>query len=267
MKLDYKIRDHEGRLAYVKTLDITNATSYELEAISNYILQVAPRERQAYKVMTQKEYDNYYSMKKVDVDISHEEVLQMVKSESNDYCNTDWEITEQDINEESEMGDILKQYNDERKHVIKLMKDKKISIKKYRRLLANINDDMLQTKQSYKGVTERPTQIKWTGDKVDYTVLDYTNTRHIKAIIKGLNLNMDIEPNNVLSLIVEDMRVAIKVLYAENKIDKKDVAIVTGLNSRHTLEELQEIVGIQPSGISKRLTKVCKKVAEYFKNN
>ena len=79
--------------------------------------------------------------------------------------------------------------------------------------------------------------------------------------------DMDIEPNNVLSLIVEDMRVAIKVLYAENKIDKKDVAIVTGLNSRHTLEELQEIVGIQPSGISKRLTKVCKKVAEYFKNN
>lgn len=267
MKLDYKIRDHEGRLAYVKTLDITNATSYELEAISNYILQVAPRERQAYKFMTQKEYDNYYSMKKVNVDISHEEVLQMVKSESNDYCNTDWEITEQDINEESEMGDILKQYNDERKHVIKLMKDKKISIKKYRRLLANINDDMLQTKQSYKGVTERPTQIKWTGDKVDYAVLDYTNTRHIKAIIKGLNLDMDIEPNNVLSLIVEDMRVAIKVLYAENKIDKKDVAIVTGLNSRHTLEELQEIVGIQPSGISKRLTKVCKKVAEYFKNN
>ena len=45
------------------------------------------------------------------------------------------------------------------------------------------------------------------------------------------------------------------------------MAIVTGLNSRHTLEELQEIVGIQPSGISKRLTKVCKKVAEYFKNN
>ena len=54
----------------------------------------------------------------MDVDISHEEVLQMVKSESNDYCNTDWEITEQDINEESEMGDILKQYNTYMKNMI-----------------------------------------------------------------------------------------------------------------------------------------------------
>ena len=50
-------------------------------------------------------------------------------------------------------------------------------------------------------------------------MIDYSNTSHVKAILKGLSLEMDIEPYNTLSIIVEDMRVAIKVLYKENKIE------------------------------------------------
>ena len=61
MKLDYDLKTVDERLNYVESLDLTKATAYELESISNYILQVAPKERQAYKVVTQKEYDNYYS--------------------------------------------------------------------------------------------------------------------------------------------------------------------------------------------------------------
>ena len=266
MKLDYDLKTVDERLNYVESLDLTKATAYELESISNYILQVAPKERQAYKVVTQKEYDNYYSRKKVNIDISQDEVLRIVKKESNNYCNFCWKIKDVDLKENSKMGNILRQYQKTKKHLIKLKKEGKIGIKSYRSLLANINDDMLLVKQIFKGATERPASPKWLGDKIDYDKIDYSNTSHVKAILKGLSLEMDIEPDNTLSIIVEDMRVAIKVLYKENKIDDKDIAIVAGLNGGYTLQEMEQVVEMQFSGMNKRFNKVCGKISEYFEN-
>lgn len=266
MKLDYDLKTVDERLAYVKALDLSNATAYELELVSNYILQVTPKERQAYKIVTQFEYDDYYRRKKVNVDISQDEVLQIVKKESNDYCNLSWKIMDLDLKETSEMGDILRQYQKTKEHIIELKEEGKIGIKPYRSLLANINDDMLLVKKIHKGATERPSTPKWLGDKIDYNIIDYSNTSHVRAILKMLSLDMDVEPDNTLSIIVEDIRVAIKALHRENKIDDKDIAIVTGLNSGYTLQELEQTVDIQYSGINKRFNKVCNEISEYFEN-
>lgn len=266
MKLDYDLKTLHKRLPYVEALDLSSATAYELETVSNYILQVVPKERQKYKIVTQKEYDDYYRRRKAKVDVSKEEELRILESQSNNYCNISWKIGALDLKETSEMGDILRQYQKTKEHIIEIKEKGKIGIKPYRNLLANINDDMLLVKQIFKGATERAITPKWLGDKMDYSLIDYTNKEHVKVILKILNIDMDVEPNNTLSLIVEDMRVAIKILHRENKIDDKDIAIVTGLNCGYTLKELEQVVEMQYSGINKRFNKVCRKISEYFEN-
>lgn len=264
MKLDYDLKTVEERVAYVETLNLGSAKAYELEIVSNYILQATPKERQAYKIITQNEYDNYYRRKKANIDVSKEEVLEIVKKESNNYCNLSWKISTLDLKETSQMGDILRQYQKTKEYLIKRKDEGKIGVKLYRSLLANINDDMLLVKQICKGATERPSITKWLGDKIDYSIIDYSNTSHVRVVLKMLSLEMNIEPDNTLSIIVEDMRRAIKVLHRENKLDGKDIAIVTGLNSGYTLHELEQIVNIQYSGINKRFNKICEKISEYF---
>lgn len=269
LTIDYSLEQLDQRIAHANELPLEKYSSHQLEVVANYILQKAPKEeKRMYEIVTQFEYDQYNKDKlhRADVDIYNDEVIQIIKRDCNEYINMDWKVTAEDLNEDSLMGEILRSYNDYIVKLQKLAQDKPIHFKKYRRIIGEIKNDMLIVKKIFKGYTEKRVMPKWLGETLDYELLDYTDVTHVKAILKTLDLDGNITPNNTLTLIAEDMRATLRALYNDKKISSIDIAIVQGLNRGYTLQELEDVANIQCSGINKRFNKVCFKIAQYHSN-
>lgn len=266
LTIDFSLQQIDERLVHVNTLPLKCYSSYQLEIVANYLLQKAPKEeKKMYEVVTQLEYDQYnkHKLHRADVDVYDDEVLQIIKRDCNEYVNMDWKVTSEDLNEDSLMGEILRDYNDYIMKLQQLADNNPIHFKKYRKIIGEIRNDMLIVKKIFKGYTEKPTRPKWIGETLDYELLNYTDVIHVKAILRAVDLDSNITPNNTLTLVAEDMRATLRALYNDKKINSLDIAIVQGLNRGYKLQELEGVAKIQSSGINKRFNKVCCKIAQY----
>lgn len=253
-------------------LVVDSSELMRLEKYSNYLLKLAPKDSvYRYEVMNQKEFD-YKLEQEGKLYIESEEFLANVRVDKNDYINMSVTISEKDLIAEDELGKILRDYQRGKEHLLKEMRKmqngetSKYKLYEIKKHLQSINDDIIQAKIHYKGIVDKHDQVKWFGDIVDYDlIIDYKNPNHIKAILKYLRLDCDIDPSKSLSLVAEDLSVAIRMLKEDNIIDDIDNKIITGINVDNcTLRELEGIIGMRFSSIHKRFNRICNKISAFL---
>lgn len=271
LELNLGLETFEERLAHIEQLvedgKLNGIGNGQKEFIATYLLKKAPRDKvmkKKYLLMSKSEFDTYIERQRTGVEVDNpDEPLKIYVAENNDYINMDWKVTDDDLREESTMGLTLRNYNIYKNLLNELQKAGKISVKAYRRLMSDINDDMLLTKQICKSATEKDKHKKWIGDKIDYDAIDYTNEHHIEAIISNIYLKGDIIPNNTMCLIAYDILFALDEMQRKELLTDKDRTVVDMTNERYKLKEIGSRVGIQESGVRKRFKKICQKIAKY----
>ena len=243
-----------------------------IERDANYLLNSLdiPRDSQyKYNLLTQEEFDKM--LKKEEKGDITEEVYQniLVSKDKNDYINMDLVITKKDLNEDSEMGVILRDYEKIKTHIkeehmkLKSGKGSYINLYSIKLILGTINCDMLDVKKSYKGITRPSNKLGDIGSLPDYGAIKYSNPAHVKALITYIRFG-EIEPDSMLSHMVYDMEKAVKELYKAGMIDDLDVEIIdcinSGMSNVATAREIQR----DESTVRARMDKVCKKIALFY---
>lgn len=154
------------------------------------------------------------------------------------YTNTKTIITVDDLNNKT-YGEYLKAYNDTRDILIEEMlflqgrlktEENEVEIKKTNHslnqimsLLANINEDMKIVKESFQGLTQYCIKEKKCGYVNNSALLDdisYSNQKHISYVLRYLDLNQPLTPNDDLSIVSTDIKQVISIL-TEKKILKE----------------------------------------------
>lgn len=188
------------------------------------------------------------------------------------YKSKDIVITKKLLNEDSEMGVILRGYEPARKLLSEELEEYKAGNGKafkleyglIRRQLSSIKSDMVHTVKYYKGLDyEQPAATK--EKKVDCDSFDYSDWKIIKKLI-GTGL-VDLEnrttcSNEVVSIITLDLIKAIKGL----GLSELDSKIITMYNEGHNLDEISgaEEINLHFSNISRRIDKICKLISNYL---
>lgn len=242
------------------------------ERDASYLLNSSdlPRDKRTqYKFLTEEEF-TYLIIKENMKDITDAECIHMQEIKpSAVYINMDTKIGPKDFLDE-ELMDILIAYENARIHLKNEMKKIKngqesyLNIYQIKNLLAAINVDMIDVKKVIKSVT-RPSTKK--GDESgDFNIddIDYTNPKHIKAILTTIS-KRGISPSSDLSHLRFDMDYAIEVLHKENKLDKKDIQIIEGISYKIPMSVLGEELGISKQAVAKRISKITKKIAEFYR--
>ena len=188
------------------------------------------------------------------------------------YKSKDIVITKKLLNEDSEMGVILRGYEPARKLLSEELEEYKAGNGKaskleyglIRRQLSSIKSDMVHTVKYYKGLDyEQPAATK--EKKMDCDSFDYSDWRIIKKLI-GSGL-VDLEnrtacSNEVISIITLDLSRAIKGL----GLSKLDSKIIEMYNEGHNLDEISgaEEINLHFSNVSRRIDKICKLISKYL---
>lgn len=243
-----------------------------IERDGNYLLNSldVPRDSQhKYNLLTQEEFDKKLKDEKK-VDLYSEELVDILKpSFKNDYTNMDLKISSKDLLEDSEMGEILRDYDAIKSHLkeeiqkIKLKQGSYLNVAKVKMILGTINCDMLDVKRSYKGITRPSTKLGDIGSAPDYHSINYTNPAHVKEIICKVRFG-EIEPNSMLSHIAYDIEKAIKTLYQSGKLDDLDMEIVDCLNSGYSERRTADELNKGKTTIQQRINKICRRIALYY---
>ena len=243
-----------------------------IERDGNYLLNSLdiPRDSQhKYNLLTQEEFDKKLKDEKK-VDLFSEDLVDILKpSFKNDFTNMDLKITNKDLEEDSEMGEILRDYDAIKSHLkeeIRKIKSKQgsyLNVTKAKMTLGTINCDMLDVKKSYKGITRPSTKLGDIGSAPDYDSIKYSNPAHVKAIISNVRFG-EIEPDSMLSHLAYDIKKAIDSLYANNKLDDLDMEIIDCINSGYSERRTAEELGKGKTTIQQRMGKICRRIALYY---
>ena len=243
-----------------------------IERDGNYLLNSldVPRDSQhKYNIMTQEDFDKLLKKEEKD-DIADDAYQNILKPKfENDYTNMDLKITSKDLSEDSEMGEILRDYDAIKSHLkdemkkIKLKQGSYLNVTKAKMILGTINCDMLDVKKSYKGITRPSTKLGDIGSAPDYDAIKYSNPAHVKAIISNVRFG-DIQPDSMLSHLAYDIEKAINSLHANGKLDDLDMEIVECLNSGYSERRIAEELKKGKTTIQQRVGKICRRVALYY---
>lgn len=280
MKYSYVMKYHEEYTSEFYKVNVNTNDNLSsdinvfkaLERDGSYLLNSLdiPRDEQyKYNILTQEEFDKILE-KEEKSDITDEAFRDILKpKDKNDFINMDLKITHKDLNEDSEMGEILRQYNKVKLHLneenkkIKAKENSYLNLYKIKMLSGTINCDMDSVKKSYKGITRPSTKLGDIGSAPDYNAIKYSNSEHIKAIIKTVKFG-DLEPDSMLSHLACDIQIAIKNLHKRQELDHIDLEIIEGINSGVSLRTLEKELKISNQAISKRFNNICKKIALFY---
>ena len=243
-----------------------------IERDANYLLNSldVPRDNQhKYNILTQEEFDNLLK-KEEKGDITDEAYQNILKPAfKNDYTNMDLKIANKDLNEDSEMGAILREYEKIRLHIkdefakIKSKQYSYLNVYSAKLILGTVGCDMLDVKKSYKGITRPSTKLGDIGGEIDYTNADYTKPKQIKLLLQTVKFG-EIRPDDLLSHLAYDLEVAISELLKRGELDEIDKEIIETMSAGVSMRKLSTEIGISQPAITKRFNKLAKKIALYF---
>lgn len=300
VKLDYTLENLEERINYIKTKykeiseyhEEYTSDYYKVEVNSNdnlsadinifkaierdasYLLNSLdiPKEREyRYNLLTQEEFDKLLRGENK-ADLYSDSFLNILKPDfTNDYINLSLVVTKRDILEDSEMGEVLRQYNDIRECLknemrkIKMGEESHLKLYQIKSLLSGLIGDMLDTKRTYKGIRRPSTKLGDIGSCPDYDKIDYSNKDHVKAIIANVKFG-EIQPDSELSHIAYDIEVAISGLYQQDMLDELDLEIINCINSGMSNISTAKEVGRDESTIRSRVNKICRRISVYYES-
>lgn len=246
---------------------------HQLERAGSYILQALPKEeRKGVPLLSQKELDAIIGTKEVGLE---GDLLTIAKVEKNNYKSNDVVVTAKLIKEDSEMGAILREYKKlqdklkEEQALYKQGKEFKFPMWIVNKQLTSVKGDMIDTIIAYKGLDIlRPATTKRASIDIDIDIIDYSEPKVIKSILKTIPLNEydgetenSLAPDNDLSIVAEDLRASIRALNRQNKLDDIDNIIITEVNYGTSLRDIAPLVGINHVSVNKRLDKIAQKIS------
>lgn len=254
-----------------------------IENLATYLLNsrdIPLEKQQEYKIYTdeqlfkaaQKELNSKSSPKSAQK--SENEIIEFLlrTSNSSTYYVKDTVIKPSDFEDkEGNLGEILKDYDlmyqHLRENARKLKNGEKTaySVTKIKRLMSDLKDDMILTKEKIK----RPIMLENNGDFsniTDWNQFDFTNENHIKAILY-FKLRQ-LSPEDELAIIIYDVNNIIKQLFKERKLSKIDLEILNMIQSQFTLEEIAKELGYSgKTTIFKKFNNIIKKIVKYSEEN
>lgn len=241
-----------------------------LELLGTYLLNskdLPTESKQEYKIYT----DEKLFLKAVkEIEGDYENSIAFLKTNRrNEYIVNPLSIEDKDFEDER-----LKEYLTPYKNMLDYLsnqlslarKGEKIEIKNIKlakKIAKELKDDMILTKEKII----RPIKLPNNGDFspiYDWEQFDYTNKNHIRAM---LYINRPtITPDDDVSLISYDVKVAIKELYNNGKMDKKDLKILYLLKKEksYTFEDIGYELKMTKQAVNGRINRIINKLIRYF---
>ena len=268
-----------------------NYNNRRIETYINWLLKggsTDKEEQYSYTTLTDKQYNDAEKPKrfiaKVEGNTEEQKEAQENKLKTNgiQYKSNAIKVTPSLIKEDSELGEILREYqplrellgqelqkikNGQPTRKIIIEKDGELieaslSFKMVREHLGEVNADMKLSITKLKGLEcERPAPTKVYENKLD--MINYSNWMHIKKIVGYIWLK-ETPMNEDDIILVADVNRALEVL----KLSALDSYIIEKYNEGWTIQDIGREVNLHHSNVSRRIDKVCKLISEYLiKNN
>ena len=264
-----------------------NYNNRRIETYTNWLLKggsTDKEEQYSYTTLTDKQYNDAEKPKrfiaKVEGNTEEQKEAQENKLKTNgiQYKSNAIKVTPSLIKEDSELGEILREYqplrellgqelqkikNGEPTRKITIEKDGELievplSYKMVREHLGEVNADMKLSITKLKGLDGlRPTLAKVYENKLD--MIDYSNCMHIKKIV-GHILLKEIPMNEDDIILVADVNRALEAL----KLSALDSDIIEKYNEGWTIQDIGREVNLHHSNVSRRIDKMCKFLSEYL---
>lgn len=173
-------------------------------------------------------------------------------------------ILPKDLDRDDYLGDVLRDYQT----FLDLINDNvaKGNMRKRRAsaIKGKVNDDMLKSKDMLLGVFGYLLRNPLAESTCpDWDRFDYTNIDHIKI---ALNMDRDLDPNDDLSHIILDLKIAIKELVKAKKLTNRQIEILTLYRQGLGFTEIGKILNTSNVNIYKTIKTISKKITKYYQN-
>lgn len=263
-----------------------NYNNRRIETYTNWLLKgnMNKEEVYSYDTLTDKQRDKLEAPRrfipKGESNTNDNEEAQADKLKTNgiQYKSNAIKVTPSLIKENSELGEILREYqplrellsqelqkikNGQPTRKITIEKDGELievplSFKMVRENLGEVNADMKLSIAKLKGLEcERPAPTKVYENKLD--MIDYSNWKMIKKLLGHLWLKETL--NNLDDIIlVADLQRALDNI----KLDAIDKNIIEKYNEGYTEEDIAEELEINQSTVNRRIASISKRISEYL---
>lgn len=221
-----------------------------------------------FKVRSKRETENINAMASGGEGGNVDDVIHFLKSKNNNYKKSKLQtITVKDLNEDSECGRILREYQmlqNKATHLIRNPHETTLSRFQLTNIKGTVKQDMLNTKDMMNGT------FGWflknpmvESETIDWDLIDLQDPKHIRAL---LYINMSgIQYEDDLSLIMFDLNKTIKDMHKEGKLNKKNINVITMVRQGWKLTEIAEHYDVSLESISMMLTRASEKIVRYHK--
>lgn len=252
-----------------------------IERDGSYLLNSKdlPRDKQhEYKLLSERDFEEILKREKnftcLGVQAGIEEnngVMEILEpKKANDYTNMDHKITKKDLVDPRTMVVLgsyekVREYLKEELRKIKNKEESPLTLYQVRRLLKGINDDMIKCKIDLKGIRSPAKRLGDESGKFYTEMINYNSEHHIKAILRTIRLNSELEPDSELSHIAYDMKVAINTLHKEGCFDELDLEIIDCYNSGYSNVATGKELGLSERMVRYRQNKIFKKICNFYK--
>lgn len=242
-----------------------------LETDATYLINSKDikKDKTIYKILNEKDFKKILQKEKFfSKQQCEDEVLEILESMSNDYINIKQKIYKQDfddpdLKEVLVSYEILKAYLKNEMHNLKNKKESNFTLHRLKKLLKNINDDMLLAKIQLKGIRSPAKRLGDISAKPDYSLVHYSNPFHVRQILKNIKF-CSLQPDSELSHIIFDIKNTIVILYHTNKIDYLDLKIIKYYNKSYSFKKIAIIVKRDTKTIQQRINKIIHKISNYY---
>lgn len=263
--------------------------SRRIETYANWVLKgsMDKEEQYPYDTRTDKQYNDAEKTKRFiakgegNTEEQKEAQENKLKTNGIQYKSNAITITPALIKEDSELGEILREYqplrellgqelqkikNGQATRKITIEKDRELietplNFKMVREHLSEVNSDMLLSIKYKKGLDAlKPAPTPIYDNKLDS--IDYSDCKMVKKLLGHLWLG-ETPMNEDDIILVADLQRALKEL----KLSALDSSIITKYNEGWTIQDIGEVVGLHHSNVSRRIDKVCKLISEYLTKN
>lgn len=265
-----------------------NYNNRRIETYANWLLkgEMEKEEVYSYDTRTDKQYNDAEKAKRfiakgegnTDAEGNTEAQVERLKTNGIQYKSNNIKITPALIKEDSELGEILGEYqplrellgqelqkikNGQPTRKITIEKDRELietplNFKMVREHLSEVNSDMLLSIKYKKGLDAlKPAPTPIYENKLD--MIDYSNWKMIKKLLGHLWLKetaMNLED----IILVADLQRALDNI----KLDAIDKNIIEKYNEGYTEEEIAEELEINQSTVNRRIASISKRISEYL---
>lgn len=167
-------------------------------------------------------------------------------------------ITKEDLMEDSFCGEVLRAYKEYDNELSEKLKSPQGKGYKLREIKGEINQDMIYTKDTLKGVFGyKLRNALMESTCPSWEMFDWTNQQHVKALIYVQN---EFTPDDDLSLLLFDLEALVEEMVSENVFSGREYAVYKMIRSGYKNIEIAKELELTRTRISNLTTTITNKI-------